>query len=341
MTKATDLHTPTDKATTPTVSVVVPMLDEIDWIERCVESLGAQDHSLEHLEVLIVDGGSTDGSRQVVEALAQDRPWLTLVDNPDRRASSGFNRGIEAAKGDLVAIVGAHAEVPPDFISRSVAVLVETGAGGVGGKLAHEGVTPQQQAIGLAMTSRFGMASPFRFSDERRDVDTIGHPLYRREVLEETGLFDETLDRNSDYELNHRIRSAGYRLVFDPEIETVYRPRSTLRQLGRQFFDYGLGKADVARNQSDSLKPRHLVAPAAAALAFLSPLLATFSAGRRLLLVAGVGYCGVLGIAWSSSRPAENDADSAVFLASFPVMHLTWGSGFLLGLVRRRGTKHT
>jgi glycosyltransferase involved in cell wall biosynthesis len=312
------------------------MLDEIDWIERLVSSLEAQDHPLERLEVLIVDGGSTDGSRQVVEALAQDRPWLTLIDNPDRRASSGFNRGIESSTGDLIAIVGAHAEVPTDFISRSVAVLLETGAGGVGGKAAHAGVTPQQQAIGLAMTSRFGMASPFRFSDERREVDTIGHPLYRREVLDETGLFDETLARNSDYELNHRILSAGYRLIFDPEIEFVYRPRSTLRQLGRQFFDYGLGKADVARLQSDSLKPRHFVAPAAAALVFLSPVLAASRLGRRLLLAAGIGYCGVLGAAWSASRPADNDADTRVFLASFPVMHLTWGSGFLLGMVRRR-----
>ncbi|MCZ7630137.1 MAG: glycosyltransferase [Microthrixaceae bacterium] len=149
----------------PLVSVIVPMLDEIDWIEACIESFRAQDHPLDRLEVVVVDGGSTDGSRELVEALAARYRWLRLVDNPDRLASAAFNRGIEAARGDVICIVGAHAEVGADFLSRSVGALSETGAGGVGGRLRHDGTDPRQQAIGLAMTSRFGMASPVPLLD--------------------------------------------------------------------------------------------------------------------------------------------------------------------------------
>lgn len=320
----------------PSVSLVMPMLDEIDWIERAVEALGAQDYSQELLQVLVVDGGSTDGSRELVAELAETRPWLHLVDNPDRRASAAFNRGIEAATGEIICIIGAHAEVGPDFVSASVAALEETGAAGVGGQLLHEGVDPTQQAIGLAMTSRFGMASPFRYSTERCEVDTIGHPAYRREVLEEVGSFDESLERNSDYELNHRIRRAGHTLVLDPSIVTLYRPRPTLGALARQFFDYGRGKANVARTYPDSMQARHYVAPAATLLAGAAPLLALSRPGRRLLGAATLGYAGMLVVAAAMAGLPDDDADLATFLASFPVMHLTWGAGFLVGVVRDR-----
>lgn len=313
------------------VSVVVPMLNEIDWIEAGIEGLGAQDYPLDHIEVLIVDGGSTDGSRALVQRLSEDRPWLRLIDNPDRLASAAFNRGIEASSGGVVCIVGAHASVGPDFVNRSVRALAETGAGGVGGKLLHEGTNPVQQAIGLAMTSPLGMASPFRYSSERAEVDTIGHPAYRREVLDRVGTFDESLKRNSDYELNHRIRGAGYTLIFDPEIVTRYRPRASLRALARQFFDYGLGKADVVRSHPDSMKPRHFVAPLATIALALSPVLMATRFGRRLLSAGATGYLGLLVTAVVLARPDKHDADPITFVAAFPVMHFTWGAGFILG----------
>lgn len=313
----------------PTVSIVVAMFNEIDWIEACIDAFGAQDYPLDLLDVVIADGGSDDGSRELVERLAETRSWLRMVDNPKRKASAAFNRGIEAARGDVICIVGAHAAVGPDFVARSVRALNDTGAGGVGGQLLHEGVTPTQQAIGLAMTSRLGMASPFRYSTERAEVDTIGHPAYRREVLEEVGSFDESLERNSDYELNHRIRSVGHTLVFDPEIVTLYRPRATLGALARQFYDYGKGKADVARTHPDSMQPRHYVAPVATVGLALTPLLALSRPGRRLLAAGAIGYLGVLAAAFVTSRPDQHDADPIAFVAAFPVMHFTWGAGFI------------
>jgi len=316
----------------PTVSVVIPMRDEVGSIEACIRTFDEQDHPSEALDVVVVDGMSTDGSREVVERLAADRPWLRLVDNPDRIASAAFNRGLEAAKGDFVALISSHGSVGPDFVSRSLAVLEQTGAGGVGGKLVHEGHDPLSRAIGLAMTSPFGMASPFRYASARREVDTIGHPLYRKAVLDDLGGFDESLDRNSDYELNQRLRNAGHPLVFDPAIVTTYHPRSTLPELARQFWDYGRWKAQVVRRDPTNLRWRHAVPPAFVAGLAFSPLTMRSRSGRRVVLTAGLAYGGVLAAAFCSAAPRAVDADGRTFVAAFPAMHLAWGAGFLRGL---------
>lgn len=322
--------------TATTVSVIIPMLDEAETIERCIRTFDDQDHPADALDVIVIDGGSTDGSRDIVEAMTVDRPWLRVVDNSARVASAGFNRGIDVAKGDVVCIVSSHGSVGPDFVSRSVRALEETGAAGVGGKLLHEGRDPVGRAIGLAMTSPFGMASPFRYATTRREVDTIGHPVYRRAVLDEVGHFDESLDRNSDYELNQRIRNAGHRLVFDPDIVTTYHPRATLSGLARQFWDYGRWKAQIVRRDPTNLRWRHAVPPALVVAVAVAPLASTTRHGRRAAGISALAYGAVLAAACRGSRPARHEADLVTFLAAFPVMHLTWGAAFLRGLTGAR-----
>lgn len=319
----------------PFVSVVIPMFNESRAIATCIESFDSQTYPSSRFEVIIVDGESTDDSRDIVEKLQTTRPWLRLVSNPDRRASSAFNRGIEASDAPVVAIVGAHATVGPDFLSRSIATLQKSGAAGVGGVLLHQGLDSKGTAIGLAMISKLGMASPFRYATEQREVDTIGHPVYWRNVLDEVGHFNETLERNSDYELNYRIRAAGHTLILDPEIVTVYHPRDTLGGLAKQFYNYGLGKAAVVQMHPGSLAPRHLVAPAAALIAAVVPLLIWFRSGRRLLTVLGALYAGAIVAATIQARPGDKGGDTWTFMGSFPVMHLPWGSGFLIGTLRR------
>lgn len=318
---------------TPLVSVVIPMLDERDTIVACLEAFERQTYPLDRLEVLVVDGGSTDGSREQVEDLARTRPWIGVVENPDRRAASGFNRGIEAATGDVVCIFSAHGVPDPDYVAASVRALEETGAAGVGGQYRHEGTDPRSKATGLAMVSPFGMASPHRFVHHRREVDTISHPAYRREDLVEVGLFDETLERNSDYELNWRFREAGKKLVFEPDAGSVYRPRPSLQALARQFWWYGRWKERVARRHPASVRPRHLVAPAAVAGLVVSPLLAAHPKGRRLVLAGAGAYVVLDLLAVARERPWEHGASTATLFAAFPTMHLSWGAGFLTSFV--------
>lgn len=320
----------------PIASVVIPLLNEASAVERCVRSFDQQDYPPERMEVLVVDGGSTDGSRERVLSLADARPWLRLVENPKGRASAAFNRGIEAASGDVICLVGAHSIVGPDYLRRSVDALVESGAGGVGGQLVHHGSDPKSRAIGLAMVSRFGMASPFRYSDDRRLVDTIGHPAYRRDAVMSTGIFDESLQRNSDYEFNHRMRKQGHDLLFDPEIVTSYHPRGSLKDLGRQFFHYGIGKAKVMRRHPGSVKARHLAPPALVLFGVAAPILATSRKGRWVAAAVAATYTSALVVVVATDRPWEDGADVLTFMAAFPTMHLMWGSGLLWSAVAER-----
>jgi GT2 family glycosyltransferase len=317
------------------------MLDELGHIDVCLDGFAAQTYPLDRLELVVVDGGSTDGCRAVVDKRAVLEPWIRVVDNPARRASAAFNRGVEAAAGSVVCLFSAHGVPAPTYVERSVAALQEPGVAGVGGQYHHEGTDPVSNAIGCAMVSPFGMASPHRFQHERRDVDTISHPAYWRQALLEVGPFDETLMRNSDYELNWRMREQGHRLLFDPTIESVYRPRPSLAALGKQFWHYGRWKARVARRHPASIRVRHLVAPAAVAAGALTPVLLASRAGRALWTTGATAYLGATALAVWHARPAEHAADPRVLAASFPVMHAAWGAGFLASVIEDVATSRS
>lgn len=317
----------------PLVSVVVPMLNETGFIERCLDGFAAQTYGDDNIEVLVVDGGSTDGSREIVERLAVDRPWIRVIENPDQRASAAFNRGVEASKGDVICLFSAHGVPDPDYIEASVEALGRTGAAGVGGVYRHVGLDRQSSAIGLAMVSPFGMASPHRFGTRAREVDTISHPAYDAAALRDVGPFDETLLRNSDYELNWRLRARGHRLVFDPAVSSIYRPRGSISGLARQFWWYGRWKKRVISRHRQSLRARHLAPPGAVAFLGVTPLLALRPRGRRLVRRVLSLYFAMVAAAVVHARPADHDADPFVLALCFPVMHLSWGAGFIASVV--------
>jgi glycosyltransferase involved in cell wall biosynthesis len=312
------------------------MRNERQFIETCLDGFDKQTWPKDLLEVLVVDGGSTDGSPQIVSEMASESSWIRLVDNPNGRASAAFNRGVEAAAGKVICLFSSHGVPAADYIERSVAALEGTGAAGVGGRIEHAGTDPSSEAIGLAMTSPFGMASQFRFANVATEIDTIGHPAYRREALLSIGSFDESLERNSDYELNWRLRARGERLMFEPAISSVYRPRPGLDALARQFWWYGRWKAEVIRRHPRSARLRHLAAPAFAVGVIAAPIAAGWRPARRPLVLGGVMYllCLLLATARARSRSVR-DVDTPVLVAAFPVMHMSWGLGFLVSLFRR------
>lgn len=320
----------------PVVSVAVPMLNETRYIDECLEGFAKQSWPKDSLDVVVIDAGSTDGSRATVDRLAGEEPWLRVVDNPGRKAAAAFNVGLAEARGEVFCLFSAHGVPDPTYVERSVAVLLETGAAGVGGVYEHEGTDAVSQAIGLAMASPFGMASPHRFAVGRQDVDTISHPAYVTAAARAVGSFDESLERNSDYEFNWRVRAAGGRLVFDPSIASVYRPRSSLRALGRQFWWYGRWKARVVRRHPGSLRPRHLAAPAAAGAAAVTPLLLAGRPGRRLATGGWLAYGALVALAVLRAKPRARRADPRALAVAFPVMHLSWGAGFLASWVEDR-----
>ena len=322
----------------PIVTIAIPMLNESRYIVPCLESFAAQDWPLDRLDVMVMDGGSEDGSRLVVEAFAEKNPWLRLVDNPSGGAAAAFNLGMNGAHGEVVCLFSAHGVADPDYVRRSVEVLHRSGAAGVGGAYRHEGLDPVSSAIGIAMTSPVGMASPHRYSSTARDVDTISHPAYRRDAMLDVGGFDEELLRNSDYEFNYRMRVAGHRLHFDPVIGSLYRPRPNLNALFRQFWYYGKWKAKVIEQYPGSMNTRHAVAPLAVLGAVLTPLLFAFRPLRPLRYVAALGwaaYAGLIAYGVKRADPRTHSASAGALAASFPVMHVAWGAGFIKSVIER------
>ena len=317
----------------PVVTIVVPMLNEAGFIEACLEGFSAQTWPAELLDVVVVDGGSTDGSRTTVESWAASHPWVGVIDNANRCAAAAFNRGIEVARGEVLCLFSSHGVPAEDYVERSVEVLHDSGAVGVGGAYLHVGLDPRSSAIGLAMVSPFGMASPHRSATHRIEVDTISHPAYVLEALRDAGPFDESMLRNEDYEMNWRLRERGGSLVVDPLISSIYRPRGTIRALGRQFFWYGRFKARMLRDHPRSVQPRHLVPPAAVLGAVAAPWLLGSRRTRPIVLVGFVGYLAVLAAALRRAHPRDHDASPAAFVAALPVMHASWGVGLFAGVI--------
>ena len=322
----------------PIVTIAIPMLNEGRYIVPCLRSFAAQTWPSAKLDVMVIDGGSDDGSELLVEAFMADHDWVRLVPNPAGSAAAAFNIGMNDARGEIVCLFSAHGVADPDYVRASVDAIRSSGASGVGGRYRHEGLDSTSQGIGLAMTSPVGMASPHRYATEPREVDTISHPAYRRDAMFDVGGFDESLARNSDYEFNYRMREAGHRLFFDPSIGSVYRPRPNLNALFRQFWFYGKGKARVIEQHPGSMSPRHAVAPLAVLAAAMTPIVFAMSRLRRLRPVAIVGWAGygsVVAYGVKRAAPRDHDASPMAVLAAFPVMHAAWGAGFLRGVAER------
>lgn len=312
------------------------MRDEARHVDRCLDGLLGQDYAGE-LEILCVDGASGDGTRDRVRARAACDRRVRLLDNPARVIPTALNLGLAAARHPLVLRMDAHAEPAPDYVRRSVEVLVASGADCVGGRWEIVGHGPAGEAIAAALTSPFGTGgAAWRASDVEADVDTVPYGLWRRADLLALGGFDEALEANEDYELLYRLRARGGRVRFSPDVRAVYHSRRDLPALARQYLRYGRWKARVALMHPRSLRARHLVAPAfvlalavgvALALAFGTPWSTLLGAGVAAWLLAAVAAAVAV-----ARRTAWRHLPRLPVI--FATLHLCWGAGFWLGLAR-------
>jgi len=312
-----------DTGSEPRVSVLIPARNEAAHIERCVRSVRAQEVP-GGLEVIVADGRSSDGTAHLAEATG-----ARVVENPRGVTPAGLNRALAAARGSVIVRFDAHAEMPPGYVAACLRALdSEPGAVNVGGWREVRGGGPWGKAIGAALASPLGVGNTRIWrrpppDERRRDVDTVPLGCWPAEVLGEAGGWDESFVRNQDFELNHRLRMRGGRVVFDPAIWSVYHPRESLGGLARQYWQYGLFKATVLRSHPDSLRPRQLapVGLAVAALLAVTPTRARTSARATL------GIYGLL-LSWTAIR-ARGGWRTVPVLAT---MHVTWVLGLARGL---------
>jgi succinoglycan biosynthesis protein ExoA len=316
----------------PLVTIAVPCLDEARFIERCVRDALAQDYPADRLEVVVADGGSRDGTRELLAALARSEPRLRVIDNPGRIQARGMNEILRVARGGVIARFDAHSEFAPDYVSQCVAELKRTGADNVGGAARARAVTPFQQALCAALASPLGVGGAgYRSADAEGYVDTVFCGAFPRSVFERVGLYDPGAVVNEDAELNQRIAAAGGRIYLSRRIVAYYYPRSSLAALVRQYYRYGQGRARTILKGGRLPRPRNigpfLAVTGGAALAALlprSPL--TWGLFALYALATGVEAARV-----ARSRP---EARALAVWPLFPAMHAAHGCGMLAGFLR-------
>lgn len=317
----------------PFVSVVIPVYNEERFIEACLRSVLDQDFPGDRYEVIVADGGSTDRTRAIVASIATLHPNVRLVDNPGRTQASGLNRAILASTGEFIARQDGHAEWTRHHLSRSVELLLESGADNVGGRADGVGVGATSRAIACAMRSPFGVGGArFRYSTRAEEVDTVFPGTFRRSAFERVGLYDEAYPPHEDYELNWRIRADGGRVIYSPDIPTRYHVRDSISALARQYFRYGRAKVRVARSTPAVIRPYHLAAPALVAAIPVLAVLAASRQRRRVSAYGGAAYAAGCVVAGLRGSRGESAAVRVRVPLVFPVLHVGWGLGFWAGV---------
>jgi succinoglycan biosynthesis protein ExoA len=323
------------------ISVIVPLRNERANVDSFVNDLAAQDFAGE-LEVLVADGASDDGGIERLRAAATDAGLrLQAIDNPAGWVSHGLNACIRAAQGDLIVRLDCHSRYAGDYLRRCAEASEQTGAWNVGGRLVPTGTTPIERAVACAMDSPFGGIGWTRASRGKRvETDTVTFGAFRPEVFERVGLFDEELVRNQDDEFNLRLRAAGGRIVLDPAITVMYRPRGSYAGVWRQYFEYGLWKVPVMLKHRRIATVRGVV-PLVFVLGSAGLLAGAIRsrAARRLLVAQWLLY-GTLGVFFAARGARGRDEPWTLMpavLAAFPTFHLGFGAGQAAGLVRALG----
>ncbi|MGA9279534.1 glycosyltransferase family 2 protein, partial [Ilumatobacter sp.] len=243
----------------PDVDVVMPIRNEAPHLETALASVRGQAYP-GTVRIILGVGPSDDGTERLAERLAAESDDLVVVANPSGRTPSALNAAIRAGTAPVVLRVDGHSELSAGYIRRSVEILRETRAANVGGVQRPEPTTPFEQAVADATSSVLGTGgASYRVGTAAGAVDTVYLGVFDRAAIEAVGLFDETLIRNQDYELNIRLRSAGGVVWFDPSLSVGYTPRSTWKALFRQYYEYGWWKAVVLRKHPQSLRLRQLI----------------------------------------------------------------------------------
>lgn len=318
----------------PGVSVIMPVLNEQDHLADAVAQITAQDYPGQ-LEIVLALGPSADRTDEVAAALAAADPRIRLVANPSGRTPSALNAALGASRHPVVVRVDGHALIPRDYVSVAVEALERTGADNVGGVMAAEGTTDFERAVARAMRSPIGVGgASFHTGGEEGPAPTVYLGAFRRDALDRVGGYDEDFVRAQDWEMNHRIRSSGGLIWFTPRMEVTYRPRSSVRALAKQYFEYGRWRREVMREHPETVSARYLAPPTAVAAVTagtLAGIVGSTTGPRWLQLgwLAPAGYAGlILAGSVATARGLPWGARVRLPLA-YATMHGSWGVGFL------------
>lgn len=315
------------------VSVLVPVLNEERHLPAALAAMEAQRFAGE-IELIFIDGGSTDATRRIIERAAARNPRVRLLDNPAGSTPHGLNIGLRHARGEFVARMDAHTRYPPDYLAVGVARLRAGGVEWVAGPQLAEGDGTWSRRVALALGSPLGTGGARfrRMLEQEMEMDTGFTGVWRKATLTAHAGWDEDWPVNQDAELAARIREAGGTIVCVPEMAAAYIPRDSLSALSRQYWRYGIYRAKTVRRHPQMLRRSNLGPPAlvaALALCVVSPR--RLRGGARLPVAAYLALLVVNAAIVTRRAPARDAASLPLVLGT---MHLAWGAGFLWSSLR-------
>ena len=318
------------------ISFIIVAYNAEHCLGALLDDLLRQTIPMEQIELLLVDSASTDNTAQVMRDFAKDAPFaVRLLDNPKRWLASGINVALAAATGDAIIRLDAHARIPADFLEKNLSALSK-GEDIVGGCVAGGVPGSDWEAVLRTVdTSRFcGGAAPFRNGGEARYVDTLAYALYRREVYDAVGFYDERLRRTEDNDMHYRMHTAGYKFYFSPEIISYHAARSTMLGQLRQKWGNGYWIGRTMRIQPRCFAPRHLI-PAAFVLALLGCLLLLpFASWPMAALIIAYLSCDLFFACQGALRQERGRLLGLVTLPFlYPAVHIVYGAGTIAGLL--------
>jgi succinoglycan biosynthesis protein ExoA len=327
------MTTPDDQENS--VSVILPVLNEEKYLAATLAAITGQDFKGD-FEIILALGPSKDQTNAIAAQLAQQDSRIKLIQNPSGKTAAALNAAIAAAIHPIIVRVDGHAHLPKDYIRIAVKTLLETGAVNVGGIMAAQGETLFEKSVALAMRSPVGVGgSRFHTGGEAGPTDTVYLGVFLKSAIDAIGGFDPAFIRAQDWELNFRLRKNGGVIYFQPDLHVTYRPRSSVRALAKQYFEYGRWRREVMRTHPGTINLRYLAPPVTLAISTVG-----FFAGllfSSIFLIAPIGY--LVGVVVSGVIVGKSFATKLMLPIVLLTMHMSWGLGFLTSSKRglRRG----
>ena len=322
-------------------SIIVPCYNERTTIQLLLDALYAQTYPRTDMEVVIADGASTDDTPSVIADWQQAHPDLrvVVVQNPARTIPAGLNTAIQASQGEIIVRLDAHSKPEPDYVARSVAAILEGRGQNVGGVWDIQPSREDWIARSIAAAAGHPIAvgdARYRYSGQAAYVDTVPFGAFKRDLLDQVGMFDETLLTNEDYEFNTRIRQSGGKVWFDPQIRSVYYARENLNALARQYWRYGYWKVQMLRRYPNTIRWRQALPPLFVLTLIGLTLMAAFLSLAFWSLVGIITlYTAILVCVGGYLALQRNMPGFALGVPlAIACMHFSWGTGFLWGMIR-------
>lgn len=323
------------------VSIVIPILNEEKYIDKCIESILSQDYPKEHMEAVLVDGDSQDRTVEIINTYIEKYPFIKILNNPQKTVQYALNIGIKGACGKYIVRMDAHAEYAKDYVSKCIEYLEKTKANNVGGPMIAKGKNDIQKVVAAAYHSPFALGGgKFHIEGFEGYADTVFLGAFERQYLIDLGLYDERLPRSEDDDLNFRIAESGGKVYITPEIKSVYYPRDSYIKLFKQYYEYGVWKVAVIKKHKKPARISHLI-PMLFVLYLVSfSILSLFFKPALYVFLGVLALYILLDMYFSfSNKYISTFLNKLRLMYVHFLLHLSYGLGFWQGIFKFIGTK--